>query len=173
MIGPGAGPCSVFREPDGGTRYARCLPFIPPDGTADGAHAVINFFSLQKAGFARGAVLFTRGLCPRRSAIPQDASSSARDRTRPPAMAPYFLTNLIPRRETRQEGRPLLSVLAGLSFLQWAHYWTGYLAWTCDAIDFFAVSLSVSGLQESFGINNAAKIVSALSSPSPLSSSSR
>jgi len=30
--------------------------------------------------------------------------------------------------------------------LQWAFFWTGWLAWTCDAIDFFSVSLSVPNL---------------------------
>ncbi|OBZ68965.1 Carboxylic acid transporter [Grifola frondosa] len=66
-------------------------------------------------------------------------------------MAPYFLRNLIPRREKREEGLPLLTVLAGLNFVQWGHFWTGWLAWTCDAIDFFSVSLSVSRLQTQFG----------------------
>jgi SHS family lactate transporter-like MFS transporter len=75
-------------------------------------------------------------------------------------MAPYFIKNLVPRREGRTEGPPLLTVLAGLSFLQWAHFATGWLAWTCDAIDFFAVSLSVSGLGKSFGISESSKIVS-------------
>ncbi|KAF8644377.1 hypothetical protein AX16_008502 [Volvariella volvacea WC 439] len=65
-------------------------------------------------------------------------------------MAPYFLRSLVPRREKRENSRPLLTVLAGLSWLQWAHFWTGWLAWTCDAIDFFSVSLSVPHLQVQF-----------------------
>lgn len=131
-------------------------------------------------------------------------------------MAPYFIRNLIPRREARAKGRPLLTVLATLSWIQWGHFWSGYvclsffacpshskyhsshsrrlwcrfplindrtdwrvthghahhsrppismphnasttrtnsyLAWTCDAIDFFSVSLSVTNLQTQFGKN--------------------
>ncbi|KAI0693299.1 MFS general substrate transporter [Cerioporus squamosus] len=66
-------------------------------------------------------------------------------------MAPYFLRNLLPRREKRAEGRPLLEALASLTWVQWGHFWSGWLAWTCDAIDFFSVSLSVSRLQTQFG----------------------
>ncbi|KAI0754720.1 MFS general substrate transporter [Daedaleopsis nitida] len=66
-------------------------------------------------------------------------------------MAPYFISNLIPRREKRAEGRPLLEVLATLTWIQWGHFWSGWLAWTCDAIDFFSVSLSVSRLGAQFG----------------------
>ncbi|KAI8994237.1 carboxylic acid transporter [Trametes punicea] len=66
-------------------------------------------------------------------------------------MAPHFIRNLIPRREKRAEGRPLLEVLASLTWIQWGHFWSGWLAWTCDAIDFFSVSLSVSHLQTQFG----------------------
>lgn len=65
-------------------------------------------------------------------------------------MAPYFLRNLVPRREQRAEGRPLLEVLATLTWVQWGHFWSGWLAWTCDAIDFFSVSLSVAHLQTQF-----------------------
>ncbi|TCD70885.1 hypothetical protein EIP91_001193 [Steccherinum ochraceum] len=65
-------------------------------------------------------------------------------------MAPRVLTSLIPRREMRTEGRPLLVALSSLTWVQWGHFWTGYLAWTCDAIDFFSVSLSVSHLQTQF-----------------------
>ncbi|OJT14693.1 Carboxylic acid transporter protein -like protein [Trametes pubescens] len=65
-------------------------------------------------------------------------------------MAPYFLRNLLPRREQRAEGRPLLEVLATLTWVQWGHFWSGWLAWTCDAIDFFSVSLSVAHLQTQF-----------------------
>lgn len=35
--------------------------------------------------------------------------------------------------------------------LQGALFLSGWLAWTCDAIDFFAVSLTVSGLGATFG----------------------
>ncbi|KDQ51274.1 hypothetical protein JAAARDRAFT_536713 [Jaapia argillacea MUCL 33604] len=66
-------------------------------------------------------------------------------------MAPYFLRNLIPQKEKRRGGRPLLEVLASLTWIQWAMFFSGWLAWTCDAIDFFSVSLSVTRLQEQFG----------------------
>jgi SHS family lactate transporter-like MFS transporter len=46
---------------------------------------------------------------------------------------------------------PLLTQLLGLTPLQWAFFWVGWLAWTCDAIDFFSVSLSVPALGEQFG----------------------
>ncbi|TBU41592.1 MFS general substrate transporter [Dichomitus squalens] len=68
-------------------------------------------------------------------------------------MAPYFLRSLIPRREARTEGRPLLQALATVTWVQWGHFWAGWLAWTCDAIDFFSVSLSVTNLQHQFGKN--------------------
>ncbi|KAI0769936.1 MFS general substrate transporter [Fomes fomentarius] len=65
-------------------------------------------------------------------------------------MAPSFLRNLIPRREKRAEGRPLLEVLGTLTWTQWGHFWSGWLAWTCDAVDFFSVSLSVTRLGAQF-----------------------
>ncbi|KAM5539486.1 hypothetical protein V8D89_006938 [Ganoderma adspersum] len=76
-------------------------------------------------------------------------------------MAPYFIRNLVPRREKRTEGRPLLEALASLTWVQWGHFWSGWLAWTCDAIDFFSVSLSVSRLQTQFN-KNASEITTAI-----------
>ncbi|KAI3605293.1 carboxylic acid transporter [Moniliophthora roreri] len=69
-------------------------------------------------------------------------------------MAPYFIRNLIPKQEARQNARPLMTVLLGLSWLSWAQFFSGWLAWSCDAIDFFSVSLSVRSLGESFGKSN-------------------
>jgi MFS transporter, SHS family, lactate transporter len=66
-------------------------------------------------------------------------------------MTPYFVKNLIPHRETRKSARPLLTALRSLTWLQWAHYFSGWLAWTCDATDFFSVSLSVNALSAQFG----------------------
>ncbi|KAF8632039.1 hypothetical protein AX15_002083 [Amanita polypyramis BW_CC] len=65
-------------------------------------------------------------------------------------MAPYFLRNLIPRRERTERSRPLFEVLKSLTWLQWAHFFCGWLAWTCDSLDFFSVSLSVDALQAEF-----------------------
>ena len=43
-------------------------------------------------------------------------------------MAPYFIRNLIPRREARdQNGRPLLEVLRSLTWVQWAQFFSGYV----------------------------------------------
>ncbi|TFK46144.1 MFS general substrate transporter [Heliocybe sulcata] len=65
-------------------------------------------------------------------------------------MAPYFMRNLIPKRTQRAQGRPLLTVLASLTWVQWAQFFSGWLCWTCDAIDFFSVSLSVTHLEAQF-----------------------
>jgi SHS family lactate transporter-like MFS transporter len=67
-------------------------------------------------------------------------------------MAPYFLRNLIPKREKKEhdDSRPLLEVLKSLTWLQWAMFASGWLAWTCDGIDFFSVSLSVKNLTRQF-----------------------
>ncbi|KAG6896339.1 hypothetical protein C0992_008862 [Termitomyces sp. T32_za158] len=65
-------------------------------------------------------------------------------------MTPSFLKNLVPPREERAQARPLLQVLLSLTWVQWALFFSGWLAWTCDAIDFFSVSLTVSQLQAQF-----------------------
>ncbi|PIL22781.1 MFS general substrate transporter [Ganoderma sinense ZZ0214-1] len=75
---------------------------------------------------------------------------------------PYFIRNLVPRREKRTEGRPLLEALGSLTWVQWGHFWSGWLAWTCDAIDFFSVSLSVSRLQTQFHKSNPSDITTAI-----------
>ncbi|KAI0299642.1 MFS general substrate transporter [Multifurca ochricompacta] len=78
-------------------------------------------------------------------------------------MAPYFIRNLIPRREARDENRrPLLQVLRSLTWVQWAQFFSGWLAWTCDAIDFFSVSLSVTRLQKQFHKDKASSITQAI-----------
>ncbi|KAI5830356.1 MFS general substrate transporter [Schizophyllum commune Tattone D] len=64
---------------------------------------------------------------------------------------PYFLRNMIPKREKREDRRPILQVLGTLTWVQWALFFSGWLAWTCDAIDFFSVSLSVKRLSVQFG----------------------
>ncbi|THU93993.1 MFS general substrate transporter [Dendrothele bispora CBS 962.96] len=45
---------------------------------------------------------------------------------------------------------PLLPVLFSLTWLQWAHFTSGLLAWTCDAMDFYSVSLSLTSLSNKF-----------------------
>ncbi|KAJ7177310.1 hypothetical protein C8R43DRAFT_1193309 [Mycena crocata] len=45
---------------------------------------------------------------------------------------------------------PLMTQLLALTWLQWVFFWVGWLAWTCEAIDFFSVSLSVPALADEF-----------------------
>ncbi|KAF8511737.1 carboxylic acid transporter [Hysterangium stoloniferum] len=63
-------------------------------------------------------------------------------------MAPYFLRNFIPKKETREGQLPLLTALRGLTWIQWSMVFSGWLAWTCDAMDFFSVSLSITNLSK-------------------------
>lgn len=42
-------------------------------------------------------------------------------------MAPYFLRNLVPRREKTVAGRSLVTVLGTLTWVQWAHFFSGYV----------------------------------------------
>ncbi|THH18359.1 hypothetical protein EW146_g2604 [Bondarzewia mesenterica] len=77
-------------------------------------------------------------------------------------MAPYFLRNLVPRPEVRHEGRPLWEALKSVTWMQWALFWSGWLAWTCDAIDFFSVSLSVGRLQTQFHKADTSSITTAI-----------
>ncbi|KAI0289826.1 MFS general substrate transporter [Russula brevipes] len=66
-------------------------------------------------------------------------------------MAPYFIRNLVPRRQAHDANRePLLQLILSLTAVQWAQFLTGWLAWTCDAIDFFNVALSVTRLTQQF-----------------------
>lgn len=68
-----------------------------------------------------------------------------------PLMAPYFIRNLVPRKQTHNNpSRPLSQVLSELTFIQWLQFFSGWLAWTCDAIDFFNVALSVTALGNQF-----------------------
>ncbi|KAJ7444352.1 MFS general substrate transporter [Mycena latifolia] len=55
---------------------------------------------------------------------------------------------LAPPPEKRPQ--PLLKMLWELTWLQWAFFWVGWLAWTCDALDFFSVSVSVPALSKQF-----------------------
>ncbi|KAF5317688.1 hypothetical protein D9619_012533 [Psilocybe cf. subviscida] len=58
---------------------------------------------------------------------------------------------LVPKKERRSHARPLMVAVREITPVQWALLFSGWLAWTCDAIDFFSVSLSVTHLQEQFG----------------------
>ncbi|KAJ3928609.1 MAG: carboxylic acid transporter [Lentinula lateritia] len=59
--------------------------------------------------------------------------------------------NLIPKREKTKKQKSLLKALVGLNARQWAEFGTGWLAWICDSIDFYSVSLSVTNLSTQFG----------------------
>ena len=93
-------------------------------------------------------------------------------------MAPYFLNNLVPRRETRAHSRPLLVAVATITWIQWAMFLSGcvqissgktraplltdhfrLLAWICDAFDFFSVSLSVTNLGIQFGQSSSTIVI--------------
>ncbi|KAJ7084571.1 MFS general substrate transporter [Mycena belliarum] len=65
-------------------------------------------------------------------------------------MTIFFAPLRLPAPPT-EKAAPLLTQLATVTPLQWAFFWVGWLAWTCDAIDFFSVSLSVPALGEQFG----------------------
>ncbi|KAH7885614.1 carboxylic acid transporter [Phlebopus sp. FC_14] len=69
-------------------------------------------------------------------------------------MSPRFLQNLVPRRE-RPSYSGIVPALRSLSWVQWAQFWSGWLAWTCDALDFFSVSLSVNLLGKQFNRSTA------------------
>ncbi|KAH7909574.1 carboxylic acid transporter protein [Hygrophoropsis aurantiaca] len=66
-------------------------------------------------------------------------------------MAPKFLQNLVPRREKKEGDQKLWPALKSITLVQWAQFWSGYVAWTCDSIDFFSVSLTVPMLAAQFG----------------------
>lgn len=66
-------------------------------------------------------------------------------------MPPRFIRELIPRRESRASLGVVVLSLKSLTYVQWAQFWSGWLAWTCDAIDFVAVSLTVPLLSKQFG----------------------
>lgn len=75
-------------------------------------------------------------------------------------MAPYFIKNLVPRRgNTDNSG--VIPALVSLTWVQWAQFWSGWLAWTCDALDFFSVSLTVTNLAVQFG-KSSQKITTAI-----------
>ncbi|KAH9936604.1 carboxylic acid transporter protein [Fomitopsis serialis] len=64
----------------------------------------------------------------------------------------HCFANLIPRREKKidDSGLTLWQAIRGLTLIQWAHFWCGWLAWICDSYDFFSVSLSVTALEKQF-----------------------
>lgn len=61
------------------------------------------------------------------------------------------LSNIWPRRQRQDENsRTLIEAILSLTWLQWALFFSGWLAWTCDGIDFVSVSLSILRLTVEF-----------------------
>ncbi|EIW74589.1 MFS general substrate transporter [Coniophora puteana RWD-64-598 SS2] len=69
-------------------------------------------------------------------------------------MAPRFIRNLVPQREAKAGSRTLWQALKTVTFVQWLQLFTGWVAWSCDAIDFFSVSLTGTLLDKQFGKDN-------------------
>ncbi|KAG9309857.1 carboxylic acid transporter protein [Chiua virens] len=69
-------------------------------------------------------------------------------------MAPQFLSNLMPKKEANTTAS-LLPAIRSLKSIQIAHFWVGWLAWTCDSLDFFTVSLTLSTLAKQFNVTTA------------------
>lgn len=61
-------------------------------------------------------------------------------------MAPYFLRNLVRKKEQRQQTVSLFRALRSLTGIQWAQVFVGWLAWTCESIDLYSLSF-VAGNQ--------------------------
>ncbi|KAF5360138.1 hypothetical protein D9758_011326 [Tetrapyrgos nigripes] len=57
------------------------------------------------------------------------------------------------RQQAPGNKRPLLPALYTVTWLQWAQFASGLLAWTCDALDFYSVSLSVTAFSAKFDKN--------------------
>ncbi|KAI9456312.1 carboxylic acid transporter protein [Boletus coccyginus] len=68
----------------------------------------------------------------------------------------HFLKSLIPKKEKSTSTSGVIKALKGLTWLQCAQFLTGWLAWSCDAFDFFSVSLSLPLLSEQFNKPTAA-----------------
>ncbi|KAF7292708.1 MFS domain-containing protein [Mycena indigotica] len=64
-------------------------------------------------------------------------------------MTIFFAPLRLPPRSTEKQ-ESIVRLLLDLTPLQWAFFFVGWLAWTCDAIDFFSVSLSVPALSKQF-----------------------
>jgi len=65
-------------------------------------------------------------------------------------MPPSFLRNLIPEKDKSEGQRPLYRALLDITWMQWALVFSGWLSWTCDAMDFFSVSLALPILAKPF-----------------------
>jgi len=66
-------------------------------------------------------------------------------------MAPRFIRNLLPQKVAGVDKRSFMAGVRELTLMQILLFISGLIAWTCDAMDFFSVSLSVQSLGETFG----------------------
>ncbi|KAF9503768.1 hypothetical protein BS47DRAFT_1378376 [Hydnum rufescens UP504] len=61
------------------------------------------------------------------------------------------LLSFRPPKRVKVVGAPSFwTLLKSLTFVQWMMFFSGWMAWTCDAIDFFSVSLTVNRLRVTF-----------------------
>ncbi|KAJ7455595.1 carboxylic acid transporter protein [Mycena galericulata] len=63
-------------------------------------------------------------------------------------MTTFFMPLRLPSRPP--PGQNLIQLFKQLTWLQWAFFCVGWLAWMCDALDFFSVGLSVPALGTQF-----------------------
>ncbi|KAH0826254.1 carboxylic acid transporter protein [Lanmaoa asiatica] len=61
-----------------------------------------------------------------------------------------FLKTFIPKREKSTSTAGVIAAIKSLTWVQWAQFLSGWLAWTCDAFDFFSVSLCLPLLSKQF-----------------------
>ncbi|KAI0291667.1 carboxylic acid transporter protein [Multifurca ochricompacta] len=65
-------------------------------------------------------------------------------------MTPQVIRNLSPRLLVQHERVPILKILRSLTWVQWALFFSGWLAWTFDAIDLFIIAFNTPHLQTLF-----------------------
>ncbi|KAF9236964.1 carboxylic acid transporter protein [Melanogaster broomeanus] len=65
-------------------------------------------------------------------------------------MSVRFLQSFVPPRQKSAANSGVIPALRGLTWLQWAQFLTGWIAWTYDALDFFSVALTVPLLAKQF-----------------------
>ncbi|KAG2125622.1 carboxylic acid transporter protein [Suillus cothurnatus] len=71
-------------------------------------------------------------------------------------MPPRFIHELIPRREARTPPGAVVVALKSLTWVQWAQFWSGWFAWTCNVIDYVVVTFTVPLLSKQFGKSTSA-----------------
>jgi SHS family lactate transporter-like MFS transporter len=87
------------------------------------------------------------------SHIPDAHQDQVHESHHPPKMTAgqYAATRITTLKPPMNKAPNPFTLLAMLSGKQWLFFFVGFIAWTWDAFDFFTVSLTVSGLAETFG----------------------